>query len=135
MHHGLIWLANVPGMDFATMDTFLSFQKTKVIWHVIQFGASSGPALFKQGYTKASLSRVIPNSLHVQICIGKYFNWFKSSSMTVPKASILVLPPRKYPHLIKSNMFQHICSSLFVVILVFFFAGQAKRFSSRPCLI
>jgi len=126
MHHRLIWLANVPGMDFATMDTFLSFQKTKVIW---QFGASSGPALFKQGYTEASLSRVIPTcaNLHREI-----FNWFKSRSTTVPKASILVLPPRKYTF----NQIKYISAHMFSFCFSFFvFAGQAKRFSSRPCLI
>lgn len=48
--------------------------------------------------------------LHVHICKRKYFNWFKSCSMMAPKASILVLSPRKHPNLIKWKMFCHICT-------------------------
>lgn len=65
---------------------FSLFTKTKVIWHVIQFGVSLGPALFKQG---SGLARLKPVCAYLH---REYFNWFKSCSTMVPKESIFVFP-------------------------------------------
>lgn len=62
------------------LPLWIRFTKTKVIWHVIQFGVSLGPALFKQGSVLARLWTVCQGLiLHEHICVGKYLNGIKSA--------------------------------------------------------
>lgn len=60
------------------LPLWIRFTKIKVIWHVIQFGVSLGPALFKQGSVLAAVRTVCQGSiLHEHICVGKYLNLLK----------------------------------------------------------